>query len=68
MQHVSVIGLPGRTWRVSGPRGRALLVRRSIRGLYGVRYAHNSPHSSRAVCGSQQQVLTLCERFARRFC
>ena len=68
MNHVTIFGLHGRAWRIQGPRGRALLVRRSLRGLYGVRYAHGSPHTSRAVTGSQQQVLGLCERFARRFC
>lgn len=65
---VTIFGLHGHAWRITGPRGRAVLVRRCGPGWYAIRYAHGARHVSRGYAGSQRHVLALCERFARRCC
>ena len=65
---VQVLGLHGRVWRITGPRGRAVLVRREPSGTFVLSLRPLGLHRGYVLSQTGPAALTLCERFARRFC
>ena len=68
MNHVSCIGLHGRAWRLTGPRGRAVLVRREPSGAFVLSLRPLGLRRGYVLAQTGPAALALCERFARRYC
>ena len=65
---ITCLGLHGRAWRFTGPRGRAVELRREPSGAYVLSLRPLGRPRGYVLRQTGAAALALSERFARRYC